>query len=73
MLTPAAPAIAEPFRCVALFGGALMVGATTRPATEGPSFGMREGRVLSRRGPSTPSAAKRSGAPCESVFLNRAN
>jgi hypothetical protein len=37
-----------------------MVRATTRSATEGTSFGMREGRVLSRRSPSTPSAANRS-------------
>jgi hypothetical protein len=37
-----------------------MVSATMRSATEGSSFGMREGRVLSRRSPSTPSAAKRS-------------
>ena len=37
-----------------------MVSATTRSATEGSSFGMREGRVLSRKSPSTPSAAKRS-------------
>ena len=31
------------------------VRATTRSATSGPSGGMREGRVLSRRSPSTPS------------------
>ena len=37
-----------------------MVRATTRSATEGSSFGMREGRVLSRKSPSTPSAANRS-------------
>ena len=59
-LTPAAPAIAEPVQCVASCGGASMVSATTRSATEGSSFGMREGRVLSRKSPPTPSAAKRS-------------
>jgi hypothetical protein len=37
-----------------------MVRATIRSAIEGLSFGMREGRVLSRSSPSTPSAAKRS-------------
>ena len=37
-----------------------MVSATTRSATAVSSFGMREGRVLSRSSPSKPSAAKRS-------------
>ena len=37
-----------------------MVNATTRSATNGSSFGIREGGVLSRRSPSTPSAANRS-------------
>ena len=37
-----------------------MVSATTRSLTEGSSFAMREGRVLSRKRPSTPSTAKRS-------------
>jgi hypothetical protein len=40
-------------------GGSSMVRATIRSA-KGLSFGMREGRVLSRSSPSTPSAAKRS-------------
>ena len=39
-----------------------MVSATTRSAMEGASLAMREGRVLSRKSPSTPSAAKR---PCQ--------
>ena len=37
-----------------------MVSATTRSAREGSSLAMREGRVLSRKSPSTPSAANRS-------------
>ena len=37
-----------------------MVSATTRSAMAESSFGMREGRVLSRKSPATPSAAKRS-------------
>ena len=37
-----------------------MVRATTRSATEGSSFAMREGRVFSHKSPSTPSAANRS-------------
>ena len=40
--------------------GASIVSVTTRAAIRGSSFGMREGRVLSCRSPSTPSAAKRS-------------
>ncbi len=59
-LTPAASAIAALVQCVASSGGCSMVSATTRSATEGSSFAMREGRVLSRSSPSTPSAAKRS-------------
>jgi hypothetical protein len=38
----------------------LLVSATTRSAMAPSSFAMRAGRVLSRRSPSTPSAAKRS-------------
>ena len=50
-LTPAASAIAAPVRCVASLGGSSMVSATTRSATEGSSFGMREGLVLSCKSP----------------------
>jgi hypothetical protein len=53
-LTPTAPAIAAPVQCVTSPGGASMVSATTRSAMEGSSLAMREGRVLSRRSPSTP-------------------
>jgi hypothetical protein len=59
-LTPADSAIAVLVQWVASCGGSSIVRATTRSATEGSSFGMREGRVLSRRSPSTPSAANRS-------------
>jgi hypothetical protein len=51
---------AAPVQCVASPGGGSIVSATIRSATEASSFGMREGRVLSRRSPSTPSVAKRS-------------
>jgi hypothetical protein len=57
---PAGSAIAAPVQCVASCGISSMVNATTRPATEGSSLAMREGRVLSRKSPSTPSAANRS-------------
>jgi len=40
--------------------GSSMVNATMRSAMAGSNFGLREGRVLSRRSPSTPSATKRS-------------
>jgi len=58
-LTPIASAIAAPVQWVASRSGASMVSVTMRSATKGSSLGMREGRVLSRRSPSTPSAAKR--------------
>ena len=67
-LTPAASAIAAPVQWVASCGGSSMVSATTRSATEGSSFGMREGRVLSRKSPSTPSAANRSCQRQTQVF-----
>src|SRR5205085_5794009 len=47
-------------QCVVSPGGSPCVRATTRAATSGPSGGMRAGRVLSRRSPTTPSCAKRS-------------
>ena len=59
-LTRACSAIAALVQWVASCGGSSMVSATTRSATAGSSLGMREGRVLSRNSPPTPSAAKRS-------------
>jgi hypothetical protein len=59
-LMPTASAIAALVQCDASCGGSSMVNATTRSLTEGSSFAMREGRVLSRKRPSTPSTAKRS-------------
>ena len=38
----------------ASLGGDSMVSATTQARSKGSSLGMREGRVLSRRSPSTP-------------------
>ena len=54
--------MAAAVQCVVSPGGSPCVRATTRAATSGPSGGMRAGRVLSRRSPSTPSCAKR---PCQ--------
>ena len=45
---------------VASCGGSVAVRATTRSMTSWPSGATREGRVLSRSSPSTPSSAKRS-------------
>ena len=59
-LTPAASAIAAPVQCVASATGGSIVSVTTRSATAGSSFGMRDGLVLSRSSPSKPSSAKRS-------------
>ena len=51
-LTPAAFAISAPVQWVVSPGGSASVSATIRAAvTSGPSGGMREGRVLSRRRP----------------------
>ena len=52
--------MAAAVQCVVSPGGSAWVRVTTRVATSGPSGGMRAGRVLSRRRPSTPSCAKRS-------------
>jgi hypothetical protein len=60
MLTPAASAIAPPVQCVASGGGSSLVSATRHSAMAESSLGMHEGRVLSRKSPATPSAAKRS-------------
>ena len=43
----------------ARLGGDAQASATTRSATSGPSGGTRDGRVLSRRSPSTPSLMNR--------------
>ena len=53
-------AMAAPVQCVASPGGSASVIATTRSVTSAPSRGMRDGRVLSRSRPSTPSRMKRS-------------
>ena len=58
-LMPTACAIISAVQWVVSPGGSSSVSATTRSATSGPSGGMREGRVLSRNSPSTPSSAKR--------------
>ena len=59
MLMPTTLAIAAAVQCVASLGGSLLVSVTTRSITEVASGGFREGRVLSRRSPSTPSSMKR--------------
>jgi len=59
-LMPTAFAIIAPVQWVASACGAVRVSATTRSATSAPSGRMRDGRVLSRRRPSTPSAMNRS-------------
>lgn len=72
-LMPTASAIAALVQCDASCGGSSMVNATTRSLTEGSSFAMREGRVLSRKRPSTPSTAKRSCQRQTQVFDLRVN
>src|SRR5882757_9365534 len=59
-LMPQAAAISAAVQRVLSPGGGLEVNATTRSATSGPSGAMREGRVLSRSKPSTPSCMNRS-------------
>src|ERR1700756_5130678 len=59
-LIPAALAIADAVQWVASCGGAWLVRATTRSTVSGGKAGMRDGRVLSRVSPSTPSCMKRS-------------
>ena len=58
-LMPAAFAIMAAVQWVVSAGGSVSVSATTRSATSGPSGGTRDGRVLSRRRPSTPSVMNR--------------
>ena len=59
-LMPWIVAIAAEVQCVVSPGGSVCVAATTRASTSVPSGGMRDGRVLSRSRPGTPSAMKRS-------------
>jgi hypothetical protein len=71
-LTPVSLAIASAVQCVVSPGGSLRVSATTRSATSAPSGGIREGRVLSRRRPSTPSCMNRSCQRHTAVLLTPA-
>jgi hypothetical protein len=57
---PTASAMAAAGQCVASRGGSLVVSSTTRSITVCDKGGMREGRVLSRRSPATPSRLNRS-------------
>jgi transposase len=54
-----ARAIRSAVQWVVSVGGSANVSATTRSATSGPNRGIREGRVLSRKRPSTPSSMNR--------------
>jgi len=67
-LTPVAAAIIAAVQCVVSPGGSVSVSAATRSTTSGPSGGMRDGRVLSRRRPSTPSSMNRSCQRQTQVF-----
>lgn len=67
-LTPASSAIMSAVQCVVSPGGSASVSATTRSATAGPSGATRDGCVLPRSSPSTPSAAKRSCQRHTQVF-----
>ena len=62
------PAIIAPVQCVISPGGSVSVNATTRAATPLPSGLIREGRVLSRKRPSSPSDIKRSCQRQTQVF-----
>src|SRR4051794_886317 len=59
-LIPTAAAMAAAVQWVASCGGSVAVSATTRSIAACARGGMREGRVLSRSSPATPSAANRS-------------
>jgi hypothetical protein len=59
-LMPAAAAMAAPVQWVASCDGSVAVSVTTRSMTSWRSGATREGRVLSRSSPSTPSSANRS-------------
>jgi hypothetical protein len=67
-LIPTILATAADVQCFASCGGSVAVRATTLSITSWPSGAMREGRVLSRRRPSTPSSAKRSCQRHTQVF-----
>ena len=67
-LMPVWAAIIAAVQWVVSTGGSLSVSATTRSVTSGPRGGMRDGRVLSRRRPSTPSSMKRSCQRQTQVF-----
>ena len=60
MLTPVALAMAAAVQWVASCAGSVLVRATTRSMVSIGTDGMREGRVLSRTKPSTPSSMNRS-------------
>jgi hypothetical protein len=59
-LIPTALAIAGAVQCVAACGGAWLVSATTRSTVAVGKGAMRDGRVLSRVSPATPSDINRS-------------
>src|SRR6266704_6327221 len=59
-LIPTALAMAAPVQWVVSPGASVWVSATTRSATAGGSGATRDGRVLSRNSPSTPSCMNRS-------------
>lgn len=59
-LMPQALASIGEVQCVAASGGPLRVSFTTRSATSAPKGWTRDGRVLSRKSPSTLSCMKRS-------------
>jgi hypothetical protein len=67
-LMPTALAMAAAVQWVASCGGSVAVSATTRSMIAWPSGATREGRVLSRSRPSTPSSAKRSCQRQTQVF-----
>ena len=68
-LIPVALAIAPAVQCVVSPGGSLSVQATTCCSTAVPSGGMRDGRVLSRSRPATPSVMNRSCQRQTAVLL----
>ena len=61
--------MARPVHWVVSPGGSASVKATIRSPTSGPNGATREGRVLSRNSPSTPSLAKRSCQRQTAVLL----
>ena len=60
MLIPTTLAIAAAVQCVVSPGGSVEVNSTTRLTMAPGNGGMREGRVLSRKSPPTPSCMNRS-------------